>query len=65
MPIAEYFVLPDGMIPSFDEDVIFPFVKKDGKSTTESISRRAQSLNSMTIKSARDFLRDFEVRAKR
>ncbi|MGH8529408.1 MAG: hypothetical protein ACRETN_06130 [Nevskiales bacterium] len=31
MPIAEYFVLPDGSIPSFDADVIFPFKKGDGK----------------------------------
>ncbi len=31
MPIAEYFVLPGGKIPTFEEDAIFPFVKSDGK----------------------------------
>jgi len=31
MPIAEYFVLPDGSTPSFDADLIHPFVKGDGK----------------------------------
>ena len=30
MPVAEYFLLPDGSIPSFDEDVIYPFHKGDG-----------------------------------
>lgn len=25
MPVAEYFVLPDGSIPSFDSDVLYPF----------------------------------------
>lgn len=31
MPIAEYFVLPDGSIPSFEDDVVHPFVKGDGR----------------------------------
>lgn len=31
MPVAEYFVLPDGRIPSFDADVLYPFKKGDGK----------------------------------
>lgn len=31
MPVAEYLVLPDGGIPSFDEDALYPFVKGDGK----------------------------------
>jgi hypothetical protein len=31
MPVAEYFVLPDGKIPSFNEDALYPFVKGDGK----------------------------------
>lgn len=31
MPVAEYFVLPDGTIPSFDDDMIYPFTKKNGK----------------------------------
>jgi hypothetical protein len=31
MPIAEYFVLPDGRIPSFTEDALYPFIKADGK----------------------------------
>lgn len=31
MPIAEYFVLPDGSIPSFDADMLHPFVKGDGR----------------------------------
>lgn len=31
MPIAEYFVLPDGSIPSFDSDVMYPFQRGDGK----------------------------------
>lgn len=31
MPIAEYFVLPGGAIPSFEADVLYPFVKGDGK----------------------------------
>ena len=29
MPVAEYFVLPDGKIPSFDEDALYPFMKGD------------------------------------
>lgn len=31
MPVAEYFVLPDGSIPSFESDVLYPFHKRDGK----------------------------------
>ncbi len=31
MPIAEYFVLPGGKIPTFEEDALFPFKKGDGK----------------------------------
>jgi hypothetical protein len=31
MPVAEYFLLPDDSIPSFDEDALYPFVKSDGK----------------------------------
>ena len=31
MPIAEYFVLPSGAIPSFEEDALYPFVKGDGR----------------------------------
>lgn len=31
MPIAEYFVLPSGAIPSFEADVLQPFTKGDGK----------------------------------
>jgi len=31
MPVAEYFVLPDGKIPSFNEDALYPFMKGDGK----------------------------------
>jgi hypothetical protein len=31
MPVAEYFVLPDGKIPAFEEDALYPFVKGDGK----------------------------------
>src|SRR5581483_3972056 len=31
MPVAEYFVLPSGAIPSFSTDVLFPFTKGDGK----------------------------------
>ena len=31
MPIAEYFVLPNGKIPSFSEDALYPFMKGDGK----------------------------------
>ena len=30
MPIAEYFVLPGGAIPQFEEDALYPFVKGDG-----------------------------------
>jgi hypothetical protein len=30
MPVAEYFVLPNGSIPSFEEDVIYPFHKGTG-----------------------------------
>lgn len=30
MPIADYFVLPDGAMPSFDADVLNPFTKSDG-----------------------------------
>lgn len=31
MPIAEYFVLPNGKIPTFEEDTLFPFAKSNGK----------------------------------
>lgn len=31
MPIAEYFLLPNGPIPSFDADALYPFKKGDGK----------------------------------
>ena len=31
MPVAEYFVLPDGRIPFFDEDALYPFMKGDGR----------------------------------
>ena len=31
MPVAEYFVLPDGKIPSFEEDALYPFMRGDGK----------------------------------
>jgi hypothetical protein len=31
MPVAEYFVLPNGDIPSFTEDALYPFMKGDGK----------------------------------
>lgn len=30
MPVAEYFVLTDGSMPSFDADVLHPFTKGDG-----------------------------------
>ncbi|UUX96607.1 hypothetical protein [Aquabacterium sp. J223] len=30
MPVADYFVLPDGSMPSFDADVLHPFTKGDG-----------------------------------
>jgi hypothetical protein len=31
MPIAEYFVLPTGKIPTFEEDTLYPFIKGNGK----------------------------------
>lgn len=31
MPIAEYFVQPDGSIPSFDADVFYPYLRGDRK----------------------------------
>lgn len=31
MPVAEYFVLPDGTIPSFEADVLYPYHKGDRK----------------------------------
>lgn len=31
MPIAEYFVFPDGKIPTFQESDLFPFLKGDGR----------------------------------
>jgi hypothetical protein len=31
MPVAEYFVLPDGSIPSFEADVLYPFLRGDRK----------------------------------
>ena len=31
MPVAEYFVLPNGNMPSFNEDALYPFMKGDGK----------------------------------
>lgn len=31
MPVAEYFVLPDGTVPSFDSDVLYPFRTGAGK----------------------------------
>lgn len=30
MPVAEYFVMSDGSIPSFDQDVVYPFHKGNG-----------------------------------
>lgn len=30
MPVAEYFVFPDGSTPHFEDDVIYPFKKGDG-----------------------------------
>lgn len=31
MPIAEYFTLPGGAIPTFREDALYPFMRGDGK----------------------------------
>lgn len=31
MPVAEYFALPDGSIPSFEDDILFPFHRGDRK----------------------------------
>jgi len=31
LPVAEYFVMPDGSIPSFEADVLYPYVRGDGK----------------------------------
>jgi hypothetical protein len=31
MPVAEYLVLPDGSIPSFDADVLYPYLRGDRK----------------------------------
>jgi hypothetical protein len=31
MPVAEYFVMADGSIPSFDADVLYPYLRGDGK----------------------------------
>jgi hypothetical protein len=31
MPVAEYFVLPDGSIPSFEADLVYPYLRGDGK----------------------------------
>ena len=31
MPVVEYFVLSNGKIPSFDDDVIYPFITRSGK----------------------------------
>jgi len=31
MPVAEYFVLPNGKIPTFEETTLFPFMKSNGK----------------------------------
>lgn len=31
MPVAEYFVLPDGSIPFFDADVLYPYLRGDRK----------------------------------
>jgi len=31
MPVAEYFVLPNGTIPKFQADTLFPFSKNNGK----------------------------------
>jgi hypothetical protein len=31
MPVAEYFVLPTGKIPTFAEDALYPFIKGNGK----------------------------------
>jgi hypothetical protein len=31
MPIAEYFVMPEGAIPEFDADLLHPFKRGDGK----------------------------------
>ena len=31
MPVAEYFVLPTGKIPTFEDDALYPFIKGNGK----------------------------------
>lgn len=31
MPVAEYFVMPDGMMPSFEADELYPLQRGDGK----------------------------------
>jgi hypothetical protein len=31
MPVAEYFLLPTGHVPTFDEDTLYPFVRSDRK----------------------------------
>ena len=31
LPVAEYFSIPNGMMPSFPEDALYPFIKGDGK----------------------------------
>ena len=31
MPVAEYFVLPGGSIPEFEADVLYPYLKGDGR----------------------------------
>ena len=31
MPVAEYFTLPDGTVPSFEADVVYPYLKGDKK----------------------------------
>src|SRR5260370_1430338 len=31
MPVAEYFVLPTGKIPTFEEDALYPFINGNGK----------------------------------
>lgn len=31
MPVAEYFVMPDGKVPAFAEEALYPFRRADGK----------------------------------
>ena len=65
MPIAEYFVLPGGKIPTFEEDALFPFMKGDGKRYNGVHLAPGPSSSFTITRSARGFPAGSAARARR